>query len=1021
MFTAKDYRVLVLSLVFLVAGFGCMLYDPVAYGFGPLTRWVAPPLLLIGFILPVFAILGAGFTIPVSWSSLRKETWKHLPGFMVFVIALTTYLLTLEPTASIWDCSEFIATVYKLQVPHTPGTPLLLLVGRLFSMAAGNDVSRVAVCVNAMSALFSAGTIYIVYYLIFYFGTAMATSWQISRVAIVMAAVGGSLCLAFSDSFWFSAVEAETYGPACFFQVLLLWLMLRSDGLPDGLRDRRFVLIFYVAGLGYCIHPMSVLVLPVLPLVWYTQKRKLTLWNVAGTVVAGMALVMVVNRVVAIGIFEFAFAWDLFLVNVFHLPFYTGVFLLLSFITVLVVWSVRRYARTRPYTWAMVFLLLGFAPYFMLFVRSGHNPPIDEGNPENLPLSKAYMNRESYPTSPLLTGPYFDAQVTEVTPGRKMYYKTPTGYGVAGTLSDYRYDPARTTFLPRMYSNDPDHIKNYQRLAGLKEGVVPRFSDNIRFMFSYQLGYMYFRYFLWNFAGRESDVQGSEWLRPWDALQVAAKPQYENRARNQYWAIPLVLGVVGLVVQARADRKGFAVNFFFYLLTGVILVLYLNSPPSEPRERDYIYVGSYMAFALWTGLGMLALARIVPAKRVAVVIVSILALAVPAWMAWQNWNDHDRSGRTFQMANARNVLDSCAPGAILFTGGDNDTFPLWYLQDVEGFRTDVRVVVLSYFNTDWYVNQLRRAYYDSPPFALTLTEKDYLQYGINDVLYVRPSVKGAIDLEKYLQLLHHEHPALRVQSAGGDAYNIMPSSFIRLRVDTAGMIHRAGYKPLPEVIFKAKGSYLTKNTLAFLDVVASNHWKRPVYFNFTSLHSLDLELEGHVIQEGQVYRLAPIEHTGEEPAVDTQLAYRNLIERADYSNLADAGVYFNTEDYQARMIAPVRMSVNSLAVTLLRKGDREQASEVLQAALDKLYPAHLDPGYAGLQAADLLQAVGKADAARALCARLFDFQYDRVQVSLREHRDVDQLERYLAYQSAELLSQLGEEGYKVRLAALGVL
>jgi hypothetical protein len=1020
MFTAKDYRILLLSLGLLVTGYGCMLYDPVAQGFGPLTRWVAPPLLLVGFILPVFAILGAGFTIPTSWASLRKETWKHLPGFMVFVVALTIYLVTLEPTASVWDCSEFIATVYKLQVPHTPGTPLLLLVGRLFSMAAGSDVSRVAVCVNAMSALFSALTIYLVFHLIFYFGEKMTATWNVSRGVIAMAAVGGSLCLAFSDSFWFSAVEAETYGPACFFLVLLLWLMLRSYDIPETLRGRWLVLIFYITGLGYCIHPMSVLILPVLPLVWYTRKRTLTGWNMSVTMIAGLMLIVVVNRVVAIGIFEFAFRWDLFLVNGLHLPFYTGIFALLAVITGAVAWGVWRYPTIRSYTWAIVFLLLGFTPYLMLFIRSSHNPPIDEGNPENLPLSKAYMNRESYPTSPLLTGPYFDAQVTEVTTGRSMYYKTLTGYKVAGTLSDYRYDPARTTFLPRMYSNDPDHIKSYRRLAGLAEGEVPHFRDNVKFMFSYQLGYMYFRYFLWNFSGRESDVQGSDWLRPWDALHVAAEPQYENRARNQYWAIPLVLGIVGLIVQQRTDRRGFVVNLFFFLLTGVILVLYLNSPPSEPRERDYIYVGSYMAFALWTGLGMLALARVLPAGRTAMACVSVLALAMPAWMAWQNWDDHNRAGRTFQMANARNVLDSCAPGAILFTGGDNDTFPLWYLQDVEGFRTDVRVVVLSYFNTDWYVNQLRRQYYDSPPFALTLTEKDYLQYGINDVLYVRQSVKGAIDLQKYLQLLHEGHTALRVQSVGGDAYNILPSSAIKLKVDTTGIVRQAGYTPLPEITFNVKGSYMTKNTLAFLDVVASNHWKRPVYFNFTSLHSLDLELEGHVIQEGQVYRLAPIEQAGDEPVVDTALSYRNLIERADYTNLADAHVYFNTEDYQARMIAPVRMSVNTLAITLLRQGNGARAGDILQAALDKLYPPHLDPGYAGLQAADLLQAVGKTDSARALCASLFNFQYDRVRASLREHRAVDQLDRYLAHQSAELLHQLGHEEYKSRLANLGV-
>ena len=333
-----------------------------------------------------------------------------------------------------------------------------------------------------------------------------------------------------------------------------------------------------------------------------------------------------------------------------------------------------------------------------------------------------------------------------------------------------------------MYSNDENHIAAYRQWTDLKENDRPDFFNNLEFMFRFQLGEMYFRYFLFNFAGRESDVQYSTWLRPWDSLEGAVP----EKSRNQYWMIPLILGLVGSCFQYYKNKKDFFAIAIFFFVTGAVLAFYLNSPPTEPRERDYIYVGSFIAYCVWIGLGVTAIGNLGAKNKKLLFALSLISLAVPAWMAWQNFDDHNRSGRTFQIDNARNLLQSCAPNSILFTGGDNDTFPLWYLQEVEGFRTDVRVMVLSYMNTDWYINQLRRPYYKSQAFKLSLSKKDYVQYGPNDVLYVHESIKEGIDAKKYLQLLHENHPALTMHSSNGEPYSILPSRVLKLPVLSSG-------------------------------------------------------------------------------------------------------------------------------------------------------------------------------------------------------------------------------------------
>lgn len=979
MFSKKDRRFFLASGALVLAGYVLMAIDPVENGFGILTLWIAPPLLLTGFSLPIFGIVG-GASLPRS--TVRMSSAKHVGGYCALIAALIIYWITLEPVASLWDCSEFIASAYKLQVPHTPGTPLSLLLARLFTSLSFGDVGRVAWTVNLMSGVFSALTVFLLYHIIFHLSGAI--SGERARMRAV-ASLGGALVLAFSDTFWFSAVEAETYGAASCFLLVLIWLILTGKDFAGESRTRRLVLIFYMAGLGYCIHPMCLLALPVLPFTWMASNDRLTIKFTLFTVALGLILVFLINQVVAVGMFEVAFSADRFLVNHLGFPFYSGA-IALAGLLILLIRILHNFAKLKPYLLSLAFLILGFLPYLLLFIRSNHNPPIDETNPENLALIKAYMNRESYPSSPLLYGPYFDARIVDVRTKKTMYYKATDSYAVAGSLPEYIYDN-RQTLLPRMYSNDPKHIQAYRSWTGLGADERPDFLDNITFMLRYQVGHMYLRYFLWNFAGRAGDEQDSDWLKPWQSMHSS---QFE-KARNQYWAIPLLLGLIGAVVQFARDRKGFVSVAIFFLIAGVVLALYLNSTPGEPRERDYIYVGSFIAFCIWIGLGLLVIGNGLSRIRASITIHTALCPALPLWMLIQNFDDHDRSGRTWQVDNARNTLASCAPGSILFTGGDNDTFPLWYLQEVEGFRTDVRVMVLSYMNTDWYINQLRKTYYNSEAFGLTLGEDDYRQYGPNDVLYVQETIKGEIDVTQYLTLLKNQHPGLRMVSANGEPYHILPSRDLRIesKVGDGTVLH-------------VDKNYLSKNLLAILDLIISNEWKRPIYFNYGSMNSLDADISRYVVQEGPVFRLTPHLNDGDGIAMDLTLSYRNLVERADYSNLSDPSVYFSYEDHFSRMTVPARQSFNDLASAFLRAGDEETARKLMCYAINHLYAPHLPPSYTNIDAAEIMMALGEVELGTSLVKSLYAYSEERVRLKMKDNAPLSNLDRYLLDRSREM-------------------
>jgi hypothetical protein len=483
-----------------------------------------------------------------------------------------------------------------------------------------------------------------------------------------------------------------------------------------------------------------------------------------------------------------------------------------------------------------------------------------------------------------------------------------------------------------------------------------------------------------------------------------------ERARNQYWMVPLLLGIFGAWAQFQKDRRGFITNSIFFLFTGLVLALYLNSPPVEPRERDYIYVASYIAFSIWIGLGVVAMHQRFMNHKFQLALIVGISITLPLWMLYQNYDDHDRSGRTFQIDYARAALNGCSPNSVLFTGGDNDTFPLWYLQEVEGFRTDVRVVVLSYFHSDWYINQLRRQYYQSPPLQFSLAEKDYRQYGLNDVLYLDDRIKQGIDVNQYLNLLKEDHPGLRMTGSNGDFYRILPSRILKFKTNDATP---------KELSIAVDGNYLEKNALAILDLIASNDWQRPLFFNYTSMNSLSIDLKPYLVQEGLVYRLTS-DRTENGSAVNTELAYKNLMHLSDFSNLADAGVNFNYEDFHLRMIVPLRLSFNALAEAFMKEGNPAMAEKVLTASVEKLHYPHLPPSYTDLYTAEMLRVLGKNSLAKSLTMPAFNYYYDQVSTRLDQQESPDNFDLYILRQSTALLSNLGETSYIDKFEALGL-
>lgn len=925
---------------------------------------------------------------------MKYQKINVISGWVLFAISLIVYVLTVEPTASFWDCGEFIATSYKLEVPHPPGAPFFLLIGRLFSFFAGGDVEQVAYWVNMVSVLSSAFSVLFLFWSVThlckkFFKSEDGEEDLYRTILIIGSGAVAALTLTFSDSFWFSAVEAEVYGMSSFFTAFVFWAILKWENIEDDSDANKWLIfIAYMMGLSIGVHLLNLVTIPALALIVYFKRYKtITAIGVLSTLGISAAILLTILIGVIPGLPSLAARFEIYFTNSFGAPFYTGIIVFLVFFTGLMIFALwysvkKQLVNLNTLILGFMFIIIGNASYTVVLVRSTFNPPIDENNPENILTYVSYLKREQYGDRPLFKGPHFNASPQESVKGSTVYMRKGDRYVEKDFKMKYKYKKGDEVLFPRMYSTQPSHVQAYKQISGVLEGEKPKFTDHLAYMFSHQLGKMYFRYFMWNFSGRESDEKDA-WF---EVIPITEQPNHinENKGRNIYFGIPLLLGLLGMFFQYRKDPKNFAVTGLLFFLTGIALVLYLNSPPVEPRERDYIYTGSYYAFAIWVGIGVFALFEmlnnVVKSKKSAAAIAMVIGLTIPTIMGAENWDDHDRSNRYFSIEAAKNYLDSCAPNAILFTGGDNDTFPLWYVQEVENYRTDVRVIVLSYFNTDWYIEQMMREAYESEPIPFTLTNDHYIQGGLNDAVFVSERTTKPINARSFINALKDNNKSLQF-NAGLSTYNSTPSRSMFLGVDSAKVAQMGivpnGVQIANTIEWSVKGRMLEKKDLAILDIIVTNDWKRPVYFNTTSLNQVNLTLNKYALQEGLTYRLLPIETRNADSGINTDVMYDNLMNNFHWKGLDDESVYYS-EDYR-NFCLNHRASFGTLAENLISKGDLERAKEVLLFGL-KVIPHETIP-YDNFNVAMIgpLITVGAVDEAK----RIAEIMADRAQSTLR--------------------------------------
>jgi hypothetical protein len=899
------------------------------------------------------------------------KSLNNLVGWLVFAIAAATYLATLEPTASFWDCGEFIACSYKLLVPHPPGAPTFLLLGRMMSLLSFGDVTKVSVLINALSGLSSAFTVLFLFWIItrmagklvlrradFEAAPTEPTSYQ--TLLILGSGVVGALAFAFSDSFWFNAVEGEVYAMSALCTAAVVWIMLKWEAHanePDS--DKWLILIAYVIGLSIGVHLLNLLTLPALGFIYY-YRRTLNPSLKGGLLVMVVSFIIVGIILVGIipGLPTLAGGFEVFFTNTIGLPFNSGLIIFLVLFAVAIYFGFRLSYKngSRLLNTAMlclVFILIGYSSYLIVPIRSSFHPTINENNPEDVLSFVSYLKREQYGSRPLLYGPQFNAQPIDQEDGAPRYARD----AASGTYKEILprakepiYADADMMLLPRLYSYEPSHIQEYKKWVDIQEGVKPTMGQNLSFLFRYQMGHMFWRYFMWNYVGRESDIQQAGVVTPLSPSAKTLPPRIgESPAHNNFLAIPLILGLIGLWFQSKRDPKDAFVVGLLFLLTGLAIVIYLNQPPREPRERDYTFTGATFAFAIWIGLGVLGLAdllqKVLKADGVRAAVAVLLGVIAPGLLVAQGWDDHNRSDRYNSVDSAKNLLNSCAPNAILFTNGDNDTFPLWYAQEVEGIRTDVRVAVLSYLNTDWYIQQMKRRSYLSEPLPISMSDKNYMQ-GTNDYLpfAANPQVQ-AVNVKEFIQLIEQNNPLLQVQyNEGGPMMMSFPTPNFYLPVDTTafkatGLMPKGREKQLVSRMDWSMGKRaIEKKNLVILDMIATNNWKRPIYFSSTVAPSDYMNLQPYFQMEGLAYRLLPLKDPNYDPRgadegyVEKDLAYQRLMKTFSYRGLQNPHIFY--DENNLRFPSNYRDKFARLAQAYLDEGNIAKAKEVADKCLE---------------------------------------------------------------------------------------
>jgi MFS family permease len=894
----------------------------------------------------------------------RFSRYNNIIGWGVFGIALITYLLTVERTASFWDCGEFIACAFKLQVPHPPGAPFFLLLGRLFSMLSFGDLEQAAYWVNVMSVVASAFTILFLFWTITMLarkviGKTDEALTTADTYLVLGAGVVGALTYTWSDSFWFSAVEAEVYGLSSFFTAIVIWAAFRWERIENnGDANRWLLFIAYLVGLSIGVHLLNLVTIPALALIYYFKKYKNhSIWGMSAAFLVGLVILGIINSAIIPGLPTIAGQFEIFFVNSIGLPYTSGIIIFIVLFLGLLVFGVRYSEKHGKETLnvsllSLVFVLVGYMSYILVLVRAEFNPPINENNPNDVLSFVSYLKREQYGSRPLLFGPTFVDRPVSQKRGAPMYMKEGGKYKIYDYKPEYEYPSGSSVLFPRMYSTQQRHVQLYQQMQGLGENQRPNLANNISFMLSYQIGHMYWRYFLWNFVGRESDEEGAGTLLPWDAAKEFPSSIANNKAHDNFFMLPFILGLLGIVYHYFRRKNDLLILALLFILTGVALVIYLNSPPEEPRERDYIYVGSFYIFTMWVGLGVLFVAdllrKILANETTRSLAATALGLLVPAVMVAKGWDNHNRNNRYHSVDFAKNMLNTCAPNAILFTGGDNDTFPLWYVQEVEGFRTDVRVCNLSLLGTDWYIDQMKRKTYDSEPLPISLEKKNYM-YGRNDVVpfYEVPRVKGGINLKEYISLVKDENRAIQVPLTSGDMTSILPSSVLFLPVDTEavkkkGIVKEDLVAMLRDSISWSIGNRdLYKSDLIMLDIIANNDWNRPIYFSSTLGNSSYLNLKEYLQLEGYAYRLLPVKVDGASDGyVNSEVMYDRMMNNMAWRELDNPNTYYDNT-FLGSPVLSARISFLRLVNQLISEGKKEEARAALKRSLETMPDASI--------------------------------------------------------------------------------
>lgn len=967
------------------------------------------------------------FSISILMTDFNFTRWNRVLGWLVFLIALITYWQTVEPTASFWDAGEYISTASKLEVGHPPGAPLYQMMGAFFSVFANGPsqvaymVNMMSVFASAFAILFMFWSIVL---LVLKIAGPVEEISGAKKIAVLGSALVGSLAFTFTDSFWFNAVEAEVYAMAACLMALLFYLGLlweRDMFAPRG--NRWVILISFILGLSFGVHFMGLLTIPAIGFLYYFKNfSKVTVKNFIVANLVVVAVLMFIFKMLlpySLSIFS---ATEVFFVNSLGMPFHSGT-IFSALVLIAAFYFGIKYTRRKHFyqlntlLLCILFIFIGFSSWMMLPIRANANTVINENNPNNARELLAYYNREQYPETHLFYGPQFTEMYSGLDENNpyiddKPKYEKDEAAGKYVIVNDYKNakqntDDAHKAILPRMWSTE--HAANYMDFTGPLNFTVkseyqgqdqlltavnnfkqkynrgeidnqqydaflkqfreylnvekPSFASNINYFFEYQLGYMYWRYFMWNFTGRQDDIQGKyddlhgNWLsgiKFIDEARLGSQDQLpsdikNNKARNTYYFLPLLLGLLGLAFQFSKDKKNFWVLLVFFLFTGIALKLYLNERPFEPRERDYALVGSFYVFAIWIGFGVYALFDILKdylkPKLAAPLVIAVTLLAVPTLLASENWDDHDRSGRYTALAMAKMYLDSLDKDAILFTIGDNDTFALWYAQEVEGYRTDVRIVNTSLFATDWYIDQMKSKAWESDPIPGQLVHSQY-SYGTNDAVWFQPVTKDTMKIKNWLNWIASDDPRTQAELMSGQSVSTFPTKNIRVPVNKQNVLKYNIVKPqdadeiVDHIDIELSGDILYKNRLLMLDIIANNNWKRPIYFTGGSFGDDDyLWMKDYLQLDGVAYKLVPIrtpvnpQNPFDMGRIDADKMY-DIVMNWYWGNSGSHSIYHDPETRKNAIT--YRSNLARLVEALIQEGKLEKAENVLDLAMEKM-------------------------------------------------------------------------------------